>query len=100
MAARHGPGEVATASAGRLNPFTFPSETDFRFVLLAVSVLGSALLLFGAVFESLPPTRAFKQAEHGRCARDADPTNLAGTYAQRVARVYAYGQCIAHADRI
>src|SRR6266852_8384648 len=33
----------------RLNPFTFPSDTDFRFVLLIVSVLGSSLFIFEAL---------------------------------------------------
>lgn len=40
---------TAGASAGRLNPFAFPSDTDFRFWLLIVSVVSASL----SVHESL-----------------------------------------------
>ena len=34
----------------RLNPFLFPSDTDFRFILLIVSVLGSSLYTFNLAY--------------------------------------------------
>ena len=84
----------------RLNPFAFPSDTAFRFVLLIVSVLGSSLLLYAAIFEALPPTRDYKRAQYEQCAREHDPTDFSGSYAERVARVLAYGECTAPADRV
>jgi len=42
----------------RLNPFAFPSDTDFRFVLLIVSVLGASLLIYEALYNSLPANTA------------------------------------------
>src|SRR5438874_11306081 len=42
----------------RLNPFAFPSDTDFRFVLLIVSVLGASLLIYEALYNSLPANAA------------------------------------------
>ncbi len=84
----------------RLNPFAFPSDTDFRFVLLIVSVLGSSLLLYGSMYEALPATRDYKQSEYQECARQGDPMDMSGSYAERTARVLAYGQCTARADRL
>jgi Zn-dependent protease with chaperone function len=45
---------VGRRMALRLNPFVFPSDTDFRFVLLIISVLGSSLLIYKALYNSLP----------------------------------------------
>jgi Zn-dependent protease with chaperone function len=84
----------------RLNPFAFPSDTAFRFVLLIVSVLGSSLLLYAAIFEALPPTREFKRIQYEACARQFDPTDFSGSYAERLARVLAYGDCTSAADRV
>ncbi len=36
----------------RLNPFIFPSDTDFRFVLLIVSVLGASLFIYDWLYYS------------------------------------------------
>ena len=33
----------------RLNPFAFPSDTDFRFVLLIFSVLGATSLIYNVL---------------------------------------------------
>lgn len=46
----------------RLNPFAFPSDTDFRFVLLIVSVLGTSLLVYTVLFNSLPAYTAPPQS--------------------------------------
>ncbi len=42
--------QPSTGSAPRLNPFLFPSDTDFRFVLLIVSVLGSSMFTFNQLY--------------------------------------------------
>jgi Zn-dependent protease with chaperone function len=95
------PADTASAErAARLNPFAFPSDTEFRFVLLMVSVLGSSLLLYAAIYEALPPTRDYKRAHDARCALVADPTDFSGTFAERLARAVAYGDCTAESDRL
>lgn len=38
----------------RLNPFVFPSETDFRFVLLIVAVLGASMFIFNWLYWDVP----------------------------------------------
>ena len=95
------PADTAPAErAARLNPFAFPSDTEFRFVLLMVAVLGSSLLLYAAIYEALPPTREYKRAHDARCALIADPTDFSGTFAERLARVAAYSECTAESDRL
>jgi len=46
----------------RLNPFAFPPDTDFRFVLLVVSVLGTSLLIYKTLYNSLPANTALLQS--------------------------------------
>jgi hypothetical protein len=38
----------------RLNPFVFPAETDFRFWLLVLAVLGTSLFTFEHLYFSVP----------------------------------------------
>lgn len=38
---------------GRLNPFLFPADTDFRFVLLIVAVASASLFLFGVSYNAI-----------------------------------------------
>jgi Zn-dependent protease with chaperone function len=83
----------------RLNPFAFPSETGFRFVLLIVAVLGSSLLLWGTIYEALPATRNYKESEYARCALQADPSDTSGTYFDRTQRLLLNNECTATADR-
>ncbi|MGH7999435.1 MAG: hypothetical protein ACREPR_08420, partial [Brasilonema sp.] len=37
----------------RLNPFEFPSDTDFRFILLIVAVAGASLFIYGDFYNSV-----------------------------------------------
>ncbi len=39
----------STSSTRRLNPFLFPSDTDFRFVLLIVAVIASSVTVFNSM---------------------------------------------------
>jgi Zn-dependent protease with chaperone function len=41
---------MTTTYTPRLNPFAFPSETDFRFILLLVSVVGASLFIYGDLY--------------------------------------------------
>ncbi|MDQ6774493.1 MAG: hypothetical protein M3024_16185 [Candidatus Dormibacteraeota bacterium] len=45
---------AAAARSPRLNPFAFPSSTGFRFALLVASVLGTSILCFSLIHDSLP----------------------------------------------
>ncbi|HEY3080496.1 MAG TPA: M48 family metalloprotease [Chloroflexota bacterium] len=83
----------------RPNPFAFPSDTDFRFWLLIVSVLGAGLLLFAVVFETLPWTGEYKRAEYARCTRLADPDDLSGSYRDMVTRSATNSDCTRAVDR-
>jgi hypothetical protein len=42
--------DSGTRRQPRLNPFIFPSDTDFRFVLLIVAVLGASLFIFNGLY--------------------------------------------------
>jgi Zn-dependent protease with chaperone function len=48
----------ANVSTHRLNPFAFPSDTDFRFVLLIFSVLGTSLFIYQTVYFLIPANHA------------------------------------------
>jgi hypothetical protein len=45
--------DTPSAKESRLNPFLFPTDTDLRFVLLIVAVLGASLFIYAALFFSL-----------------------------------------------
>jgi Zn-dependent protease with chaperone function len=89
---------AASVARRRLNPFAFPSETDFRFSLLVVSVLGAGLLLFAVVFEALPWTGGYKRAEYARCTLVANPDDLSGSYPEMLARLSTHGACTRAVD--
>lgn len=42
----------------RLNPFAFPSDTDFRLLLLIAAIVASGLFIYNWVYFALPQTRA------------------------------------------
>lgn len=59
----------------RLNPFAFPSDTDFRFLLLIVSVLGASLFIYHALYWSVRPgaKQALRSGQnYQRCVDDAN----------------------------
>jgi hypothetical protein len=39
--------------APRLNPFEFPGNTEFRFILLIVAVIGASLFIYGDLYNSV-----------------------------------------------
>jgi Zn-dependent protease with chaperone function len=84
---------------GRLNPFAFPSETDFRFAQLIVSVVSASLILFTTLFNSLPWTWEWKRERYAACT-----AQVQAAYAPRSAMEYvdataAMGRCTAPTDR-
>ena len=83
----------------RLNPFVFPSDTDLRFVLLVVSVLGSSLYIYNWLYYLFFGTK-FLEA-HRRClasATAAYPNASAGAIADHSA-VFALERCIEPAEQ-
>src|SRR5579859_572795 len=87
----------AAARRPRLNPFTFPSDTDFRFVLLIASVLGSSLFIFQALAMALFLQQQSLASLHCIVAFQAiKPTTYADIFAYRealLAAQNAYAQC-------
>jgi len=89
---------IQAARSPRLNPFAFPSDTDFRFVLLIVSVLGSSLFIFQVLAVIAPFLRQQVQASL-RCDvafQAINPTNYVDIFAYRDALLAAqnvYIQC-------
>lgn len=89
----------------RLNPFVFPSDTDLRFVLLVVSVLGASLFVYNWLYydlfssEFLDATRRC-QASAQAAYPDADPTaDPSGAFNQRAAQTQAFERCLEPAER-
>ncbi len=89
---------IQAARSPRLNPFAFPSDTDFRFVLLIVSVLGSSLFIFQVLAVIAPFLQQQVQASL-RCDvafQAINPTNYVDIFAYRDALLAAqnvYIQC-------
>ncbi|MFQ6013947.1 MAG: M48 family metalloprotease [Anaerolineae bacterium] len=84
------------ARAPRLNPFVFPSSTDFRFALLIVSVLGASAFIYNWVYFDFPANREHALSTYVRCWDAASAAHPTDPFAQNV----AFNQCIAPVDRI
>src|SRR5215203_6066279 len=96
------PSEAAPSRprAPRLNPFAFPSDTDFRFVLLIVSVLSVTVLLYSMLYDALPPTAEYKRAEYARCVDQAKSANPGRTLVEQMDQLLVHGECTALPDII
>jgi Zn-dependent protease with chaperone function len=55
----------------RLNPFAFPAETDFRFWLLVLAVLGASLFTFEHLYFSVPANQAHYFEVAARCLAES-----------------------------
>lgn len=92
----------------RLNPFVFPSDTDFRFVLLILVVVGASLFIYSAIYFSIPANQKFYLDTSAGC-RDiinkAKPLllptgeDLATYWEKLLAEQVAVAQCVAPAER-
>src|SRR4029077_9313685 len=76
-------GMSSTAAADRpppprLNPFAFPSDTTFRFVLLVVAVLGTTLFVWNWIYFAVDDHGAREQRLSAACLQHSPPpsTNL------------------------
>lgn len=92
----------------RLNPFAFPSDTDFRFVLLVVAVLGASLFLYNAIYFSVSANQTYYLDTVAHCLDirrqtvSSPPTTsegLATASEQMTAAQVAFEQCRAAAER-
>ena len=89
----------AGSSRPRLNPFLFPSDTDFRFVLLIVSVVGASLVLYSLMFETIPATSEYRRHRYEQCSTAIDPSDRSGSVADWFDRLSLHGDCVAPVDR-
>lgn len=83
-------------SRPRLNPFAFPSDTDFRFVILIVAVLSASLFIYQNLYFALPANAAYSTTAYVRCFRTAQaayPTDL-------FALNSALTQCVTSSDQV
>jgi Zn-dependent protease with chaperone function len=80
----------------RLNPFAFPSATDFRFWLLILAVLGASLFTFERLYFSVPANqeRYFEAAQ--RCL--AVSPNFNQPLRQALSEMDSTGNCMAAAN--
>ena len=60
-----------TRNLPRLNPFAFPSDTTFRFVLLMVTVAATTVMLDLAIFNRLPWTWDYSQQLQQTCSAES-----------------------------
>ncbi len=98
----------AASRPPRLNPFVFPSDTDFRFVLLVVALLGASLFIYNAIYFRIPANRKSYGDTLAHCRgiiSQAKPPlpqtkeDLATYWEELLAVQVAFGQCVAPAER-
>jgi len=83
----------------RLNPFVFPSDTDLRFVLLVVSVLGSSLFIYNWLYYVFFGSEFLRA--HRRCLASVAatyPDASVGAIAEP-STVFALERCIEPAEQ-
>jgi Zn-dependent protease with chaperone function len=98
------------ARSPRLNPFAFPSDTDFRFVVLVAAILGSCLYMYNWLFNVVPGSSRALVETAARCQAVGPRAQNAGAAIQDllglnvtqtpqqaafVAASNAYASCIA-----
>jgi Zn-dependent protease with chaperone function len=64
------PGEATTPPAARLNPFVFPSDTTFRFLLLVVAVIGANLYVWNWLYTAVGVDRGDYAESLLRCSQE------------------------------
>jgi Zn-dependent protease with chaperone function len=83
----------SSTSRPRLNPFSFPSDTDFRFVILIVAVLSASLFIYQNLYFAIPANSAINPVQCYRIAQAAHPTDP-------FALMSAYTTCTTSSDQI
>jgi Zn-dependent protease with chaperone function len=77
----------------RCNPFAFPSNVDFAFGLLVAVVLGTSLLIYLAIANSIGSGFESQAAQNARCERQAGPLGQADTLQARERWIDAFNAC-------
>ena len=80
----------------RLNPFLFPPDTNFRFVLLIISVLGASLFAYNNLYNQLHRQELF--TSWSKCFSEAEATyplqGLDPTASEYIDRSYSHNRFI------
>src|SRR4051812_48480829 len=86
-----------TRQGARVNPFAFPSDTTFRFILLLVSVIGASLFIYDSLFTKFNLKMLLN--DFTRCRPFAKALMSVGgdlsRYAEASAASDSYARCIA-----
>ena len=96
--------QQTSARKPRLNPFAFPSDTDFRFVLLIVMVLGSSMFIYNWLYMGMPGSKVWVNASL-KCQElypnpeDIDIGNWRKDPTDFGNRVTAASRCLAEANK-
>lgn len=81
----------------RLNPFAFPSDTDFRFVMLITATISASFLIYNFLYDAFPANWKTYAAHVISCLKT---TYTGNSFINQVSFANAYGQCIAPSYRI
>jgi Zn-dependent protease with chaperone function len=77
----------------RLNPFVFPSDTDFRLILLIVSVISASLFIYAYLYPYFPANLQYSHNTSIQCQKEADAAHPGNSLTAKVARLNDFQQC-------
>jgi Zn-dependent protease with chaperone function len=91
---------MTAARSRRPDPFAFPSDTTFRFVLLVVAALGASLFLYRGVYTGFIADSRADLATYVECYRDSKLGEQSfQAYGELGERSRAYAGCVAPTQR-
>ena len=83
----------------RLDPFAFVADTDARFLLLMLAVIGASVLIYIVLLNNVPAFWDYSQQLQAQCRELAARTHPANTFDASNARSELLSQCVAPLDR-
>jgi len=84
-----------TRPESRLNPFAFPSDTDFRFVMLITATISASLVIYNFLYDAFPANRTISSTNIISCLHAASIAHPGNSFNNQAAFANFYGQCIA-----
>ncbi len=78
----------------RLNPFVFPSDTDFRFVTLIVGVLGASLFIYSFLYENTPINILAFKSTNQKCMAAAQAAFSGSSIIDQQAANILFNKCM------
>jgi Zn-dependent protease with chaperone function len=84
---------TSSATPGRSNPFAFPSNVDFAFGLLVAVVLGTSLLIYLAIANTVESGFESQAQQNARCEALAGPLSQSDTLQDRERWLSAFSAC-------